>query len=292
MEEIMESTNIAAANANVNALGRPVMIKDIAEKLGLSESTVRNYLNVNNPQKSETIQRVRETAARMGYDPRKAMAYTGKMGAGKLKPHKALTQQKIADALGASLSNVNRALKGKLFNKELAKKIIEYAAQNGYETKEDRAKKAVEKAAEKAAERAANRWWYGTAFRTQEELISYMRNLRDLGYGNMEIAKKSGVTPITVRRNIGAEPAYLAKHNRIVGMKIRAQKNAARAAYLRNKPIAEYNAKVEEHNDLKAKVVKLEAELSQQQPAIEKLAAQKIPVPQIDLGSLQPTALQ
>lgn len=284
----MENTNIAAANANVNALGRPVMIKDIAEKLGLSESTVRNYLNVNNPQKSETIQRVRETAAQMGYIPRKAMAYTGKMSAGKLKPHSALTQQKIADALGTNLSNVNRALNGKLFNKELAKKIVEYAAQNGYESKEERAKKA----ADEATKKAANKWYHGTAFRTKEELISYMQNLRDLGYGNMEIAKKSGVTPITVRRNIGIESAYLAKHNRVLGQKIRAQKNAARAAYLRNKPIAEYNAKVKEHNDLKAKVVKLEAELSQQQPAIEKLAAQKIPVPQIDLGSLQPTALQ
>jgi len=273
-------------NTSINALNRPVMAKDIAEKLGLPVATVKNYLSKEYPWNGKTVRLVRETAAQMGYDPKKALEYTGKMSKGTPKPHSAMTQQKIADAFGTSIASVNRALKGKLNNKELAAKILEYALQHGYENHTS-----PEYKAKKAAEKAANTWWCSTAFRTREEMITYMTHLRDLGFGNMEIAKKAGVTPITVRRNIGATPAELAKHNRTVGAKLGVVKRMARAVYIRNKSIAEYNAKVDERNALKEKMEKLEAEIAQQQPAVEKLAAKKIPVPQLDLAALSPTAL-
>lgn len=273
-------------NTNMSALNRPVFAKDIAQKLGLSISTVRQYLSDKFPWKGDTVRLVRETAAAMGYDPQKVMKYTGEITRGIPKPHSAMTQQKMADALGTSMSTVSRALNGKLKNKELAAKILEYASRHGYENHTS-----SEYKAKKAAEKAANSWWCGTAFRTREEMIAYMKNLRDLGYGNTEIAKRAGVTPITVRRNIGLMPADLARHNRIVGQQLRVQKRVARAAYLRNKPIAEYNAKVDERNALKEKMAKLDAEIAEKQPAIEKLAAQKVPAPQLNLSSLSPTPL-
>ena len=137
-----------------------------------------------------------------------------------------------------------------------------------------------------------NRNYRNMPFHSMQEAQDYMRHLRDGGFGNTEIAQRAGVTVVTVRRYIGPTPADLAKHNRMMGQKIRAQKNAARKAYVRNKPILEYNARVEEHNKLKAQVARMEAELKPQMPAIEKAAQIQIAFPMIDLKTVQPTALQ
>ena len=272
-------------NTNMNALGRPVTLKDIAKEVGLSRNTVKCYLDPNYRWNGENVRRVRETAAKMGYSPKEAIKYTGKLSAG--KPHAYLTQQKMADALGTNITYVNRALAGTLPNKGLAEKIIKYAEENGYENHTSEAFKA-----RRAAEKAANTWYYDTAFHTRQDLIDYMRHLRSLGYGNTEIARKAGVARQTVQRNIGPEPSSLAKHTRAVAQKLRAQKNAARRSYLRNQPIAEYNMQVAKHNELKAKVAAMEAELTAQKPAIEKAAAEKVSFPLLNLSQLSPTALQ
>lgn len=278
----MENTNM---NANVNALGRPVMLKDIAGKLGISKWTVINCLRKNYEfPNSKTCRLVRETAKEMGYDAAAAIKYGRKTtGAANFlnasRNVSRITQEDIAVAVGASRTTVALALNGRV-STELGRKIRDYANSVGYKTPR---KKDIENRED---------YWYGTSFKSRKELVAYCEYLRKEGYGNTEIAKKAGVTIVTVRRNIGAEPIALAKHNRVVGQKLRAQKNAARRSYLHNQPIAEYNAKVDEHNALKAKVAAMEAELAAQTPAIEQAAAKKVYVPNLNLAQLSPTALQ
>ena len=281
----MENTNM---NANVNALGRPVMLKDIAEKLGLAKNTVAEYLRPNWPwPNGKTCQLVRKTAKEMGYDSQKVLAWTGAQSAGRKKDVKGPNMRDIAEACGVSVSYVSLILNGhKNCNTDLAKKVIAYVSSIGYKTMAEKKQEKTE------AEQNAQRYWFNTAFKTRADFVSYCKYLREEGYGNTEIAKRAGVTRQTVRRNIGAEPIALAKHNRVVGQKLRAQKNAARRSYLRNQPIAEYNAKVDEHNALKAKVAAMEAELAAQTPAIEQAAAKKVYVPNLNLAQLSPTALQ
>lgn len=298
----MESTNIAA---NVNALGRPVMAKDIAEKMGLSIVTVRQCLGKNSAGFSEkTVQRVREVANLMGYDPAKGRWYgvgihnqtvekVKQAMASITKPETYVTMKTIAERLGISVATVMRAYSKKNHrNPELEELVRQAGEKLGYQPGRGG------KFRYSNIPRPGHYWRNGN-FATREAEITRMKELRAQGYTNAEIAKKIGRTPDTVVNNIGRQDKHLTLITMRLSHQRRAEAAAARAAYLRNKPIAEYNAKVDQANELKEAAAKalaaaeaLHAELSQQQPAIEKLAAQKIPVPQIDLGSLQPTALQ
>lgn len=134
--------------------------------------------------------------------------------------------------------------------------------------------------------------YYGGNFATKEEETSRMEELRAAGYSNHEIAVKIGRSHYCVLRRIGKQDIELSIQNRNMGQHIRAQKNAARKQYVLNKPIREYNAKVEAHNKMKAEIAKMEAELRPQTPAIEKAAQIKIDFPLVDLRTVQPTALQ
>lgn len=189
----------------------------------------------------------------------------------------------IANVLQFPVGTVGRYLSSSHTAKpgSKAELVKETAAKMGYLNRNQRKQ-----------QKAENRYYRNMPFHSMQEAQDYMRHLRDGGFGNTEIAQRAGVTVVTVRRYIGPTPADLAKHNRMMGQKIRAQKNAARKAYVRNKPILEYNARVEEHNKLKAQVARMEAELKPQMPAIEKAAQIQIAFPMIDLKTVQPTALQ
>lgn len=134
--------------------------------------------------------------------------------------------------------------------------------------------------------------WYNGNFKTREEEVARMKELRAKGYSNPEIAKAIGRTTITVLRAIGKQDPELAKQNRIMSAHIRAQKNAARKQFVLNKPIREYNAKVEKHNKMKAELNLLQTELLTEKPEIMKAAQTKIDFPMVDLHTVQPTALQ
>ena len=119
-----------------------------------------------------------------------------------------------------------------------------------------------------------------------------MEELRARGYSNAEIAKAIGRSYDTILCAIGKQDPELSKQNVAMGAHIRAQKNAARKQYVINKPIREYNRKVEEHNKMKAKVAQMEAELKPQTPVVEQAAQIQIDFPLIDLHTVQPTQLQ
>ena len=119
-----------------------------------------------------------------------------------------------------------------------------------------------------------------------------MNELRAMGYSNQEIAKAIGRSRTYVLDNIGIQDIELSKQNRAMAQHIIAQKNAARKQYMVNKPIREYNRKVEAHNKLKAQVAQMELELKPQINAIEKAAQTKIEFPMMQMETVQPVALQ
>ena len=134
--------------------------------------------------------------------------------------------------------------------------------------------------------------WYKGNFKSRQEEIARMQELRAQGYSNAEIAKAIGRTAVCVWTNIGPQDPELSNQNRAMAQHIRAQKNAARKAYVINKPIREYNKRVEQHNKMKAELALLQVDLLTQKPIIEQAAQTKIDFPLIDLHTVQPTALQ
>lgn len=285
-------------NTNAVAMNRPVSCEDIATKLGLSKTTVANCMSERSyrDHKPATVELVRKTAKEMGYDPNRAQARHGvKRNMGKridfstlpTKLESPVSSGSIARLLGVSRCFVSAAINNRA-KSYLADDIRKAAAMYGIKTRAQQIKEREEEHARKAT---ANPYYRDTPFRTVQEQIDYMLYLRKNGCGNTEIAKRTGVACMTVRRKIGPTPADLANHNRSTAQTLRAQKNAARKAYIRNAPIAEYNKKVEEHNKLKAQIVQMEAELRPQTPAIEKIAAQKIEAPAMNLTMLSPTPI-
>ena len=268
---------------NINEVKDRVTVKDIAAKLGLCASTVKNCLSSHQAfrHKESTVALVRKTAEEMGYGcgktiekPRLPVSITGKDG-------KTATLRQIAEAAGVSFVTVHRYVTGKTLHPD--PRVVEAVEQMGYMS-----------LAEKRAIREAAKFYMNTPFHSREEMVSTMRQLRESGYGNTEIARKCGVTIRTVRRNIGGTPRELALQNRRLGQAIRKQKNAARALWVRNKPIIEYNKKVKEHNELKALIeranaamAQMEANLSESLPAVEQAAAVRISVPAANLENAQ-----
>lgn len=234
--------NPVAAIASVN---RPVMYKDIAEKLGMPLTTVYRYMNHKYPYNGKTVQLVRKTAEEMGYNKNEATCSCGKTFT------RNYAQQFLCPAC-----------------KQEHKKVLD-KKRYGY----------------------SMNYWNGN-FKTREEEIARMKELRAKGYSNSEVAKAIGRSYSTVLCAIGKQDPELAKQNIAMAAHIRAQKNAARKQYLLNKPIREYNAKVEAHNKLKAQVAQMEAELKPQTPIMEQASQIQINFPLVDLRTVQPTALQ
>ena len=195
-----------------------------------------------------------------------------------------ITITNIANHFNVSASYISMCLSGKNGNGARVKQIREYAEQIGYKSVAER-KEAAKK------ERAAHTWWKGGCFHEREEERSRMLELRADGYSNKEIAKKVGRTAMTVRRNIGSQPAEMTKVNRQTAQHIRAYKSAARKMAVSNTKIAAYNEKVERHNKIKVELALLEKDLLKNKPNIEAIAAAPIAVPPVDLHAVQPTAL-
>ena len=249
-------------------IARPVMLKDIAEKLGLPLSSVRDCMKTNSAMSKQKIDLVRQTADEMGYNTTKSRSYCGKINGQKAKGKPTVCHEKTCVMCGKLyVPNSNRqqyclACRGK-YHKEYFKKY------HG---------------------RCMN--YYNGNFKTKAEEVTRMKELRAMGYSNTEIAKAIGRCYDTVHRNIGKQDVELSTQNRVMAAHIRAQKNAARRQYVLNKPIREYNAKVEKHNKMKAELNLLQTELLTEKPEIMKAAQTEIKFPMVDLKTLQPTALQ
>ena len=90
--------------------------------------------------------------------------------------------------------------------------------------------------------------WHGGNFATHEEEVARMLELRAEGYSNSEIAAKIGRKPLTVLRNIGAQPDDLSKKNRRLAARQRAERNHARTAYVLQREVNEHNKLIAAYN--------------------------------------------
>lgn len=259
------SENMMNASATMN---RPVLTVDIAAKLGMSRSAVQNCLHKSSTMSKAKIALVRKTAEEMGYDPQAAQRY-GK--------------------------GINKRKETKYSEKACVKCQAIFLPTSGKQKYCLACAKGMQKEwndAWKRAHKMIPMSYRNGNFKTREEEVTRMKELRARGYSNLEIAKAIGRTYLTVLHAIGKQDRELWKQNVAMAAHIRAQKNAARKQYVVNKPIREYNKRVEEHNALKAKVAQMEAELKPQIPVVEKVAQIKIDFPMVDLHTVQPTALQ
>ena len=209
-----------------------------------------------------------------------------------------VTAADIAAALHMSVNTVrvylgeNNLTRGRK-NSPSVCRVRNYAASVGYDPKAAYAYNRAHITENKARAKAVSieTFYYGGNFHSKAEEKAKMQSLRDAGYSHAEIARKIGRCYETVLNNLGPQDPTLTLQNHRLAFQYRAQKNAARAQYLRNKPIAEYNAKVQEHNELKAKLNALQVELLTEKPQIEQTAKITVTAPQMNLVNLQPTAL-
>lgn len=251
-----------------SSVNHSVTSTDIAAKLGKSIASVRFYLGkkgraMNTP--ASIL--VNNTAKEMGYDPKAAMSYAG--------VHSSQSKKNFGTGVCEC---------GTVFSKTGVRQKY-CTACHMIKQRENQKKWGV-----KNGRRTEN--WCGGNFKTREEEIARMKELRAMGYSNPQIAKMIGRDAHAVLRNIGKQDPELAKQNVAMAAHIRAQKNAARKQYVINKPIREYNRRVEQHNQMKAELNKLQTELLTEKPAIVQAAQMKIDFPLVDLHTVQPTALQ
>ena len=261
-------------NANQNSSStRPVMLKDIAEKLGMPVHSVSACLQTHSKMAQKKIELVRQTAEEMGYDAMAVRAYNGAQTKGKPRSfHK-------TNVYGEATCSC-----GKVF--------VKNGPRHAYcpECHNKRYKEYMHTYNKTANGRSMN--WHNGNFKTKEEEIARMKELRAMGYSNTEIAAAIGRSVETVRKDIGKQDRELWRQNVAMAQKYRAQKNAARKQYVVNKPIREYNRKVEAHNKLKAQVAQMELELKPQINAIEQAAQTKIEFPMMQMETVKPVALQ
>ena len=118
-----------------------------------------------------------------------------------------------------------------------------------------------------------------------------MNGLREQGYTNLEIAKMTGRCVQTVYNSIGKQDEEMTAMSIQLREIMKKQRNAARCAYKRNKPIADYNRKVAEYEAVKAQAEQMMMEIKVVQPAVTELAKSVVTAPNMDIRILKPTVL-
>lgn len=271
---------------------RPVTANDVARALGLARATVSQYLGIGRLAKGHAAQRVRLEAHKMGYQfPDGEPVVYDQAPLPENPAQLAITVHDMAAALSLPEGTVRAYLKQG--QGETAKRVREYAAKVGYDPKAayESNRKYRRQMAKHYAETKIVTYYFNGNYHTKAEEIQRMKELRAAGYTNAEISKKIGRSVNFVWQYLGTQPAAMTEMSHNLANTTRKQKSAARAAYVRNKPIAEYNAKVQEHNELKAKLNALQVELLTEKPQIEQAAKIAVTAPQMNLVNLQPTAL-
>ena len=262
-------------------------IKEMAAALNLKPSTLNVYLSKNVTHPSAV--KAKEAAMAMGWVPNyKKVSHSHTQAMRLIEEvipglsHKPFcTIKDISQAIGLNIQTIKRAYANTdKRNEELEAAIRAAGEKMGY----------IPGYCKPRKEKPITFYWGGN-YHNQDEEIARMKQLREAGYTNAEIARKIGRAYKTVLNNLGKQPEMMTERSRHLASTFRMQTRAARAAYLRNKPIAEYNQKVEEHNLLKARLNALQLEILTSKPRIEEIAEEPVICPNLNLHALQPTAL-
>ena len=142
------------------------------------------------------------------------------------------------------------------------------------------------------------KFYYDGCFHTRTEERERMRQLRDEGYSNKEIAQKLGRDYRTVLHALGYQPEGITKKNKQIGQKIRAQKSASRKQYVVNEQVTAYNRKIDECKkkraelaELKVLVGNMEQTIRKDEKRVARLANKVIKCPDMELHTVQMSAL-
>lgn len=224
-----------------------------------------------------------------------------------------LTAQDIAQKFNVSVRTAEQYLYPKSkYNSKTAQNMRAYATQNGYyatDAKCDRCGQVFELKQkhqhlcpecasymkQKIWKHGKNRKFYHNGcFHSREEEQKRMEELRAEGYSNMEIAQKIGRDYKTVLIAIGYQPDGITKKNKIMGQKIRAQKNASRKQYVVNEQVTTYNNKVseckqkqKELKELQKTVISMEKAIQKDKKRVTKLVQKTVQLPEIELPVVQ-----
>lgn len=165
-------------------------------------------------------------------------------------PVKVITARDIAEKLGVGVTTIHNCLTGYTcgYAKETVEKIQATAKEMGYDPKKARGRRS------KTMEPKPEKFWCNGNYHSREEEVARMMTLREEGFSNAEIAKKLGRAILTVRRNIGAQPADMTKGNRIEGARNRWAKESRRKAYVESHKVTVHNDTVRKVNELTEKM--------------------------------------
>ena len=118
----------------------------------------------------------------------------------------------------------------------------------------------------------ANNYYYNGNFKSHKEEVAHMRELREQGFSNAEIAKKIGRTYLCVYLNIGKQPEDMTRKNVLAGNHYRAQKNAERKQYVADHTVRTFNELIDRMEKAEQSVRFIENDLRNAKTAVEKLA--------------------
>ena len=164
-------------------------------------------------------------------------------------PVNVVTARDIAEKLGMKVSTVHHCFMKKPLGKaEIVEKVLKTAEEMGYNPRKARGKHS------KTTEPKPEKFYRRGNYHSREEEVARMLALREEGFSNAAIAKKLGRAILTVRRNIGAQPADMTKANRIHGQEYRAAETARRKAYVESHKVTVHNETVRKDNELTEKM--------------------------------------
>ena len=202
-------------------------MKEMAAAMNLSETTLKTYLTKNRNLPAQT--KAKEAAMAMGWVP----SYRNRVSTEDLLRH---VQEVIP-----TLKKMDVPVTGKMVADKL--RIATQTFWRAYKNTDPR-KKELEQAVRTAAQimgfipgrrkphtvKPVTFWWGGN-YHSHTDELARMKQLRDEGFTNAEIARKIGRAYTTVLNNIGKQPAMMTDRSHSLAGTFRKQTAAARAAY-------------------------------------------------------------
>ena len=251
--------------------------QDVANVVGCSKKSVECVFAKNESQRKHVGKVLREKILKaveeIGYDPQKAHDARHAIRAEKRTTP---TIFELSQAVGCSASVVNNVFLGtRKVSKELTAQVLKKAEEIGFVYRPHM--KREDRIAFEAAEKERRFSLRYAGFKNVEEQNQYMKAMRTMGYSNVQIARKVGLTDKTVLRRIGSQPEDMSRDNRIAGQKHRAAENQRRRIYVDTHLVRTYNNMVmecgkirEQAAELVSKADELTKEIIKMQPQVAK----------------------
>lgn len=281
----------------------------IANNLGISYYSARSMYYDPRSYKGDVKLQVQKNMEAFGFAPKKRdrTCSRAQMVRERLNAipegTKANTMREIAEHLGISHQTVRNALcaSSSLRMSDEMVSVIKEAVQK-LDFVSHRSAEGKQRTIDRLNAVRRARFYYGGNFHSEAEEIARMRQLREEGYTNMQIATKVGRSYHCVLAKIGKQPADMTANSKVSSGIEKARKYQDRKLYVANHTIRVYNSTLdeirklrEEADMLKSKADKLERDMAKLEPEVKKaLKIATVPLQQVaaDLANAEPTTLQ